>query len=303
MTSVKAVQRVMVACVTTEVVKITSPAEKLDIDRIHLLNHIRKATPGDNDQKVRQDFYESIYNENLKFFRERDIEVIEHTDAQVFKFDECFKTVYGILAEETKNRSVVYVNISSGTPEYSAAAAIASMMVDGVELFTIGTKASGFTVPFDKQKEMSMHEGKLVGSAFDVHDPILIDKFPLSTPDLGLLRALKIFNSVPEMKRSNVNVIRELIKRGEWKYPSSEDGITKGTSLEYEDDNGKLISFANRRDYETRQRKEAVQYQRGYIDRWKIEGWIEKSNINGKRYKLSEKGKRYTEIFVTTTEL
>ncbi len=148
MKSLEPVRRVMVACVTTEVVKVTDPAKKLRIDRVHLLNYVKKAAPGDSEQAAREDLYESVYQENLSFFHNSGIEVVEHRDVPIFKFDECFHAVYEILYRESEKGSAVYVNISSGPPEFSAAAAISSMMVEGVSIFSIGAKASGHTVPF-----------------------------------------------------------------------------------------------------------------------------------------------------------
>lgn len=298
MTGVRSIKRVMVACVTTEVVKITDPAIKLNVDIIHLLNYVKKADSDDLDQIAREELFEAVYQENIKVLKEAGIKVKEHRDAPIFIFDEFFRTIYEILADEKKWGSAVYVNISSGPPEYSAAAAIASMMVDGVELFTVGAKASGYTVPFERQKGLLMHDGKLVGSAFDVHKPIKIDKFPLPTPDLKMLRALKIFGTIPEAKRSNVTVIRELIKNKEWRFSSSDENCTIGTSVEFEGSDGKMMDGIDKEQYSKRQNKEAVQYQRAYIDYWKENGWIEKSEINGKRYKLTKTGRRYVDIFV-----
>ena len=297
MAGVRAVKRVMVACVTTEVVKVTDPAIKLNVDIIHLLNYIKKAESDDPDQVAREELFESVYQENVKVLKEAGIKVKEHRDAPIFIFDDFFRTIYEILAEEKKWGSAVYVNISSGPPEYSAAAAIASMMMEDVELFTVGAKASGYTIPFDRQKEMLMHDGKLVGTAFEVYKPIKIDKFPLPTPDLKLLNALKIFASIPEANRSNVTVIRKLILNRAWRFSSSDEDCKVGTSVELEDSNGKRLESADKEMYAKRQNKEAVQYQRAYIDSWKEKGWIEKSEINGKRYRLTKTGQRYIDVF------
>lgn len=297
MASVVSMKRVVVACVTTEVVKVTEPAIRFDADLVHLLNYVRKADSGDGARIAREKLYESIYQENVRILKSADIEVEEHRNTSVFNFDDVFHSVYEILTIEKQRGSAIYVNISSGPPEYSAAAAIASMMIDGVTLFTVGAKASGHTIPFDRQKEMLTRDGKLVGTVFDIHDPIEINKFPLPTPDLKLLRALKIFESVPESKRSNVNVVRELIRNSEWKF-SSPDCPSKNTSTEFENEGGILIDMTNREQYAKLQNKEAVQYQRAYIDRWKENGWIEKSESNGKRYRLTETGKRYVKVFL-----
>lgn len=291
--------RVMIACVTTEVVKITHPAEYIQVDRIHLLNYVKDAPNGTEDEIARKEFYESIYSatkQELGMFVDQ---IVEHRDVKPYLFDACFHAIYDILIEEKNKCSDIYVNISGGSPEYAAAAAIASMMVDGVKLFSVGTQASGYTIDFKKQLELAYHDGRLVGSAFQVLEPIPINKFPLLTPDVDLLKSLKVFNFLDLNQRSNINVIRELIRNHLWRFALDEMGT--GTSVELEDDSGQLVSSNDREEYTKRQRKEAVLYQRGYIDKWKKEGWIEKSKINGKRYQLTETGQRYVDLFCSDT--
>ncbi len=295
MAALQITKRVMVACVTTEVVKITRPAHDIGVDRIHILNYVKEGKAGSQEEKDRETFYDLVYSsvrDELRMFVD---EVVEHRDVTTFDFDQCFHAIYDILYEERGKGSDVYVNISGGTPEYAAAAAIASMMVKGVKLFSVGTKASGFTVDFKKQLEQSYHDGHLVGSAFDVHAPFPISSFPLPTPEEDLLKALKVFVSIPVGKRSNVNVIRKLIKLQLWRFAL--DGTGTGTSAEWEDEDGRFVDGEDYGKYLKRQRKEAVLYQRGYIDKWKKQGWIEKSTINGKRYDLTDTGRRYVEIF------
>lgn len=288
-------KRVMVACVTTEVTKITQPARDTEVDRIHLLNYVKESQSDNPESLDREAFYGAIYAEVKRELGEFVAEIEEHQGITTYNFDECFHAIYDILYEEKRRGSDIYVNISGGSPEYAAAASIASMMVDGVKLFSVGAKASGNTINFKKQLEQSYHDGKLVGTAFDVHKPFHIISFPLKTPDEDLLRALKVFNSIPVGGRSNVNVIRKLIAYQLWRF--AQDEVGSGTSVEYEGADGKLQQDAKREEYEKRQRKEAVLYQRGYIDKWKKEGWIEKSKLNGKRYELTDTGKRYMEIF------
>ena len=295
MAALQITKRIMVACVTTEVVKITRPAHDIGVDRIHILNYVKEGKAGSQEEKDRETFYDMVYSsvrDDLRMFVDV---VVEHRDVTTFDFDQCFHAIYDILYEERGKGSDVYVNISGGTPEYAAAAAIASMMVKGVKLFSVGTKASGFTVDFRKQLEQSYHDGCLVGSAFDVHAPFPISSFPLPTPEEDLLKALKVFVSIPVGKRSNVNVIRKLIKLQLWRFAL--DGTGTGTSAEWEDEDGRFVDGEDYGKYLKRQRKEAVLYQRGYIDKWKKQGWIEKSAINGKRYDLTETGRRYVEIF------
>jgi hypothetical protein len=54
------------------------------------------------------------------------------------------KVMFSIMSEErssgSKNKNPIYVNISAGTSEFSAAALIASMVFDNVVVFSVFTK-------------------------------------------------------------------------------------------------------------------------------------------------------------------
>ncbi|MBR2394282.1 MAG: hypothetical protein IKA98_02100 [Candidatus Methanomethylophilaceae archaeon] len=286
-------RRVMIACVTTEVTKIVEPARQLDIERIHLINYIVKTDPSDKERAVRQNLYEEFYKRNVELLSEKKIEIVPHRDVKIFDFHECFRTIYEILKEEEKKGSIIHVNISAGPPEYAAAVTIAAMMLEGVSIFSVATPFDGHTMSFTEQRNHMLYKGKLVGTAFKVHNPKIIDHITLNTPDEPMLKALKVFASIPEKERSNANVIRKLIQYRLWKYSRG----VEGTSIELEK-NGKLAEQYNKDDYDRLRNKEAVLYQRGYIDFWKKqEKWIEKSEIYGKKYKLTSKGQRYLEIF------
>lgn len=286
-------RRVMIACVTTEVIKVVKPAEDLNIERIHLINHVVKAKPDDEGRKIRENLYEEAFQRTVELLRNNDIDIIPHRDVEIFRFHECLRCIYEILKEEEKKGSIIQVNISSGPPEYSAAATMAAMMVEDVSIFSVATPFDGHTIPFEKQRENMLHNGELVGTAFKVRKPEPIDRIELNTPDEKMLKALKVFASIPEKKRSNVNVIRELIGYGLWRYSEGTDG----TSVELEE-NGVLKDKHRQNEYDRLRNKEAVLYQRGYINIWKNrEKWIEKSEIHGKKHKLTLKGQRYLEIF------
>lgn len=290
-------RRVMIACVTTEVTKIVEPARQFDIERIHLINYIVKADPKDEEKRVRQNLYEEFYQRNEELLLEMNMEIIPHRDVKIFDFHECLRTIYEILKEEEKKGSIIHVNISAGPPEYAAAVTMASMMLEGVSIFSVATPFDGHTVPFAEQRNHMLHEGKLVGTAFKVYEPEIIDHITLKTPNESMLKALKVFASIPEKERSNANVIRKLILYGLWRYSRG----VEGTSIELEE-NGKLAEKNNKEKYDKLRNKEAVLYQRGYIDFWKKqEKWIEKSEIYGKKYKLTSKGQRYLEIFCPNT--
>ncbi|NCU25618.1 hypothetical protein EOM86_02735 [Candidatus Nomurabacteria bacterium] len=275
---------------------ITEPAEMIGIDRVHILNYIKPLDKGDNLEVRRQDLYKMAYSAAYENFDKLCEEIKEHKDVETYNFDACFHAIYDILIEETRRHSAVYVNISGGTPEYAAAAAIASMMVPEVNLFSVGVPRDGHTMVLEDMIDSMKYEGKFVGTAIKINDPYPINKFPLDPPKLEPLKALKVFREVPEYSRSNVNIIRELIKHRLWKFGVSDDNPMMGTSLELEDAYNN-VSSENWNEHARRQRKEAVQYQKAFIDVWKDEKWIEKSEINAKRYRLTDKGNRFVDIF------
>jgi len=169
-------ERIMIACVTFETTKITDPAMYYEATRVHI---IHSASDKYRDS-VYWDFFDEVC-EKLKKNRE-DIEIIDHNMVRVSDFALMLKTVLGIIEDERKDNSEcdIYVNVSAGTSEYAAAAAIASMMEPGTILFSVGT--AKYMVPEDKVKEYFYREGKPVGLTDTTKDPNRLASYFIQKP-------------------------------------------------------------------------------------------------------------------------
>ena len=291
--------KVMIACVTSEVTQIVVPAIDSKIDRIHLIHYVKRG----GEKGDRERFYESFYNEVERRLRAKKITVVEHSDAETYVFRSMMSQVYEILVEEeVEKKSLVYVNMSAGTPEYAAAAAICSMMFKDVEIFTVSKGYATSVLDYDQlRRNATDKNGKLVGSCTTIGRTYIMDKFPIDHPNENLLKAFKIYSVISDnvKKNSNTTVIRNLILQNVWLAKGDiEEGVAiKGTSVELEDPkNGYSCQQSRAAEYASRQRGEAVQYYRVYIKEWASRGWIK--NIPGTRkYKIEDEGRMVLEVF------
>lgn len=292
----------MIICVTTEVILSEKPAEMLGVDFVHIMNRIIRKTD-DSEHEKRQDLYETAIAEVESRLKNAGIDYHIHSDKDTLKFDEMMPAIYEILRKESKDGSFVYINISGSTPNFSAAAAIASMMFNNdCQLFSVGTRNGCYNRTLDEMKQFYTDEetGHLVGTARDVTDPFYIAGYEADPPDERLLKQLKIFGAIPIEKRSNTNVIRNIIKQGLWKPSKFYDenrSYTKGTSVELEEELG-IKKAQLDPGFKKKRASEAVIYQKSMINRWLEDKWIYKNpDETGSKYDLTQKARDYIKMF------
>ena len=292
----------MIICVTTEVILSEKPAEMMNIDHVHIMNKVIEKE-GDSESKKRENIYHLALEEVKSRLSESGITYEIHSDKDTLKFNEMMPALFEILKEENDNGSYVYINISGSTLDFAAAASIAAMMFkENCELFSVGTKNNCRNKSLEKLKEFYTDEetGRFVGTAKDVTDPFPINGFKIEPPNDRFLKQLKVFKTIPIEKRTNSNVIRNMIREGLWK-PSKfyDDGrsYTEGTSVEFEDNNTEEAIRYNR-EYKQRKNSEAVIYQRTIINKWEEEQWIYKdAEETGNKYDLTRKAEDYLKMF------
>ncbi len=296
-------EKVMIACVTDEVTMVTQPLKYYNIERVHLISFVKPVKDQKNKPMVyRTKFYEDVRDTVMSNIEKMGIELVPHTEMRTYNFEEMMQTVYSIITDEQNKGAIVYVNLSSGTKEFSAAAAIASMMHRDVNIFTVGGKAEALTMTkYETMMESIKHDGEIVGKFYDYHDPYEVTSFSLTPPPMRLLRALKVFSDIDMSKRSNTAVIEELVRQGLWKSPGEGKDRFEGTSIAIKlASNGKRITDPQ---YKILQRKEAVQYQRNFIDKWKEYGWIYKDpDTTGTKYDLTTDGMMNLKVFCPEQE-
>jgi len=261
-------ERIMIACVTFETTAVTTPIEYYDPTRIHLIHYVKD--PANPKCRV----YAEFYNEVCRIVKETSpkTSIIEHNE-KVYEFTAMLRTVLKIIEEERMRSEDcdICVNISSGPSEYSAAAAIASMMNRDIVAFTVKTKE--YTVnKYEDIKALYYINDKPVGLTKMIYSPKTIPKYSIEMPNEHLVRALRVLND------RNMN-----------KLPVDARSVIyalKGRDLWFRDPMEK--------------QSEAVHYQRDYVNKWLAEGWVEKNELS-KKYKVSERGITILNTFYTET--
>ncbi len=296
--------KVMIACVTGEVTLLVQPAIDNNVDRIHLIHFVK--SDGEKDDRAR--FYQKFYTESEKLLKKAGIEVVEHADAETYVFRKMMHEIYEILINEVNGKkSDVYVNLSGGTNEYAAAAAICSMMFKDVSIFTVSKGYDDRTIDYDQLLKNSMKDGKLVGSCTNIGNIYPMEKFPIERPEDNLLKAFKIYAVIADNipKNSNTVVIRNLILQNIWlaKGPLEDGAAKNNTSVEFEiPEKGYACPSSKTVEYAKRQRNEAVQYVRMYIQKWETKGWIE-AIPHTKKYMITDEGRTVLDVFCSDSLL
>lgn len=183
--------RVMVACVVTDTVRVSDPVKVYGIDRIHLIHYVSE------DSEVASVF-KDFYNETVRIIKESspNCEIVEHDDRKVFVLSEMLTSVESIVEEETHRSEIsdIYINISAGTPEYISASTMVSMMHQRAIPIAVG----GFDYldsTIDDLKRKYYHDGRPVGKFFRTKEPIEVQKFRIPLPPEHLVRALRLYKS------------------------------------------------------------------------------------------------------------
>jgi len=162
----------------------------------------------------------------------------------------------GTAAEDENDKADImpdiYVNVSAGTSEYSAASLMASMMHEGVMPFNVSTEK--YTVPPDMIREVYFNEGRPVGLSMSVKEPTLISTFTMKKPDQNQIKGLWVLRRrlVNKEPISAAAVIPEL----------SELGIIR-------------CVYANSRKPD---QNTLMNYQRNFVDKWIHNGWAERTS-------------------------
>jgi hypothetical protein len=259
--------KVMVACVTFETVMVVDPILKERPDRLHLIHFVKG--PNNPSFMVYQEFYDEVCR--LVRSSSPDTEIVEHK-AKVYDYQEMMKTVLNILLSERGRESDVWVNVSSGTPEYSAASAIAAMMVPGTVPFTVGTKA--YTTSEKDIRSLYYRDGRPLGLTAETFDLRPIGTYKVDIPDEDLVRCLRGVLEISKKSMPPRTVcINELKKQGLWNFvPEAGRGKT--------DD----------------RHKEKMYFGRHYLKQWEDEGWVEK---DGRTYRITPLGESMVNTFYT----
>lgn len=258
-------KRVMIACVTFETAKVTEPALYYEAERVHLIHYVR-----DKDKNsVYTDFYDRVCE--ILIEKRPGIEIVEH-NSKVTNFSEMLKEVLNIIMSEDKD-SKIFVNISAGSPEYAAAAAIASMMSPGTVPFSVGTQE--YTVSDDKIREIYYENDRPVGLTKSTYEPRSLPVYKIERPKKHLVKGLRILKNRLDSKQptSAKYMIRALKDEGVWFREVTSKDVSKTGQTE------------------------AVYYHRDFVKPWQDLNWVTNDEIFKNRLELTEEGERMISTF------
>ena len=270
----KRIDRIVISCVTFETVMITDPIEHYDATRAYLVHYSK------NDDEVYStcfnrvlDILEDSFNTTIfdygeleddhysgsigaEIKKQKNLTVIDVNGEKVYKFQEMLKVLFSIIRKErsVSDKNPIYVNISAGTSEFSAAALVASMMFDNIEAFSVGTKK--YTIEgLEPFKDETTNE--FIGLSRSVYPPRTINGFKVSFPEENDILALRLYSE--EDFPSARKMIIALKEKGLW---GKEDG-----------------NLPN----------EKMRFQRQFIDNWMDSGLIEREGRG--KYSLTPHGR------------
>lgn len=267
--------RVVISCVTFEVAKVIDPIEFYEATRVHLLSTSRE---GD----VYRRFLDEVCRRITAFSKKT--QIVKHItsfgddgsyDFAVYDFSSVMREMLCIIQgeiEEHGDNVDIYVNISAGTSEYSAASLIASMMhTDRTIPFTVSTDK--YTIDDELAQKLYFEEdGTPIGQTRSCKDPKSISTYHVDMPDKEKVLALEVMKTqIEEGDSCAATVMGKLREKGLFEpYGTNEF-------------NGKP------------EQKEIMKYQRNYIDFWLDNRWIEKQSK--RKYKVTELGNEVLSVF------
>lgn len=268
-------KRIMVACVTFETSKVVEPALYYEINKAHIIHYVKD--PDSESGKIYDSFRRRVC-ERLESESPREVEIVEHNE-RVSDFSVMLRTVLSIIQMENLGEEgcEIYVNISSGSPEYAAAATVASMMVPGTIPFSVNTKE--YTVSTDRIRDVYFVDDQPVGMTKTTYPPRTMPIYAINIPEEHLVRGLRILGHRNEAKLSVTSgrMVEALKEAGLWYRDTESDDPDRK---------------ANQR------QTEAVYYQRDFISKWLKNGWIVKDDLRN-RYILTESGTTVIGTFYT----
>jgi len=259
---------VIIACVAYDVLKITEPARFYSASKVHILHQ-----PVDSEDD-RELLYPDFINEVGHRLEDYGMEVVMHPVA-IADYLEVLREVNHIIQceEDSNNNDDLMINISAGTNEYVAAAAIASVLNEGVKMFA--SKTCTYKVPVEGYRKSYYEDGRPVGIVASVHDPRMIPVFKARLLDEDSIRCLREMDKMHTEGKSTSSkkVIAHLKDIGMWSY---------------------VPVCSSKRD--NLDQKELMFFQRHYIEKWIDNGWMVKDDLSGKNA-ITERGRNVVNTF------
>lgn len=263
-------ERVMIACSTFEVAKIVEPSIYYDVDKVYLIHYITERG------KIYKEFYDEICNQ-LREWKPSITIVEDYNKNPVYDFTLMMSDIMCIIGKErsVEDKPDIFVNISSGTHEFTAAAVIASMMWDNIVAFTAPTEIYKVRTEDDMRDTYYKKDRKTpVGLTEKTKKPIRLSAYSIPQPDRKLVVGLGVLND----RLNN-------------KLPISAQYMIKELSglnlIEL------TLDESSKKDRPDQ--KCIMNYQRNFVDKWIDKGWI--IRISKRELEITVEGKQILRTF------
>ncbi|MBE6518257.1 MAG: hypothetical protein E7Z70_01765 [Thermoplasmata archaeon] len=264
-------ERIVIACVMMDVPMVVEPALYYQADTVHLIHFDRNHR--DDSSKIYIDFFKEA---RRQLYDRSEAEVEEH-NANVYDFHTMMRTILEIIAEDRRRTGGimdVYVNISSGTTEYSAAAMLVCMQNKSLTAFTVRTDV--YTLGRDRIMELLYKDGKPLGFSTKVEEPRMVVTFDPDKQDAQLVACLGVLKQEQSRKRNVYasDIINGLKIIGAWNYePDRKRGRTSD------------------------EQKELMHLKRAYLEPMMKKGWIVKNELMKGRWDITPEGEAIIDIY------
>ncbi len=255
---------VVIACTTMETVMVSDPAVFYEADVLHLI-YLRGETE-------LAPYYDSLVEEiRRQLAGRREVEVVVH-DEKVYRYNVMLKTVNDIVRSvrnDYEGFADIYVNISSGTSEYAAAAMCSCMMNPGTIPFTVSVKEH--SIPPEEYSRLVSADGRPVGDAKAVNSPKMVETFSFEPPDENLVNYLSFFSKIEDTPCSMGYIIALLEENDVWHYSPTKTQNPGRSAAK-------------------------MQYRRTVLDPLLAKGWIRQGRTKN-RWVLTPSGRAILDVF------
>ena len=264
-------ERIVIECIMMDVPMVVEPAVHYEADTVHLIHYSR------NHRENISEMYGRFFEEARRQIRERsEAQVMEH-DANVYDFHAMMRTVLEIVSSDRKRTGGimdVYVNISAGSTEYSAAAMLVCMQNKTLTAFTVRTDE--YMIRNEDIERLLYRDGRPVGFSATVEEPEMVVTFDPDRQDAQLVACLGVLKEVQSRKRNVYfsDLINGLKVLGAWNYePDRRRGKT--------DD----------------EQKELMHLKRAYMEPMVKKGWVVKNELVKGRWDITPEGEAIIEVY------
>ena len=264
-------ERIVIECVMMDVPLVVEPALYYEADTVHLIHYSKNHTG-----KVGNTYKKFFAEAKKQICARSKAAVIDH-DANVYDFPIMMRTVLEIVCEERKRTGGImdiYVNISAGTTEYSAAAMLVCMQNKSLTAFTVRT--SEYMIQNEDIERLLYKDGRPIGFSASVEEPEMIVTFDPDKQDAQLVACLGVLKETKARKRNVyfIDLINGLKIIGAW---------------DYEPD--------RKRSKTDDEQKEIMYLKRAYMEPMVKKGWVVKNELVKGRWDITPEGEAIIEIY------